>query len=403
MSGTGQTDVRDTQMAAHAVADALPTGSGTFIGRVWDPQRRAPIPVLFADGAVYDLLAEATTVSALLERADLAAAIARARAAEPLWSVNDLRWEGDDTGPNLLAPIDLHVIKACGVTFVASMLERVIEERCMGDAARAASVRAELDAALGIDIATIEPGSAEAVTLKEELLERGWWSQYLEVGIGPHPEVFTKGPLLSAVGCGAAIGVPSFSTWNNPEPELVLIVTSAGDIIGVTLGNDVNLRDVEGRSALLLGMAKDNNRSTAVGPVIRLFDETFTIDDARRLEIRLVVSGPDGYLLEGVNRVTALSRSFEALVEATAGTHHQYPDGFALFTGTLFAPTQDRGAPGHGFTHHLGDLVEISADQLGCLRNIVGRTEELAPWTYGVRSLWADLSRLEREASDATA
>ncbi len=389
----------EREAAARSVAAALPAGPATLLGRVWDPRRQAPIPVLIADDGVHDLLAEEPTVAGLLERDDLRAVLDRAREGAPTWSTRELRWEGETGGPELLAPIDLQVIKACGVTFAGSMLERVIEERCLGDAARAAAVRAELDLALGVDIATVRPGSEEAAAVKQELLSRGWWSPYLEVGIGPDPEVFTKAPVLSAVGSGAAIGVPAFSSWSNPEPELVLLVRSSGEIVGATLGNDVNLRDVEGRSALLLGKAKDNNRSTAIGPVIRLFDDGFGIDDARGISIRLEVRGDDGYLLEGVNHVSALSRTFEALVEATSGRHHQYPDGFALFTGTLFAPTQDRDAAGHGFTHHVGDLVEISADALGCLWNRVGRTEELPRWEYGVRRLWSDLERARQEVA----
>ncbi|WP_425843590.1 fumarylacetoacetate hydrolase family protein [Agrococcus sp. TSP3-2-1] len=354
--------------------------------------------MLIAGSAVHDLLPIASTVADLLERVDVLQLLEEARAASPRWHVEDLRWEGDGSGPSLLAPIDLQVVKACGVTFAGSMLERVIEERCMGDATRAADVRAELADALGTELADVKPGGPEAERVRRELLERGWWSQYLEVGIGRDPEVFTKAPLLSAVGSGGAIGIPDFSSWNNPEPELVLIVRSTGEIVGATLGNDVNLRDVEGRSALLLGKAKDNNRSTAIGPVIRLFDETFTVDDARQVEISLEVCGTDGYWLEGVNDVSALSRSFEALVEATAGRHHQYPDGFALFTGTLFAPTQDRDESGHGFTHRMGDQVQIRAEELGSLWNVVGRTEDLPPWDYGIRSLWSDLSRLRKEA-----
>ncbi|WP_144589572.1 fumarylacetoacetate hydrolase family protein, partial [Brevibacterium casei] len=257
-------------------------------------------------------------------------------------------------------------------------------------------VRADLPEALTADLTAIVPGSAEAARLKEALIAKGWWSQYLEVGIGPDPEVFTKGPVLSAVGSGDAVGIPAFSQWSNPEPELVLVVDSTGTIHGVTMGNDVNLRDIEGRSALLLGMAKDNNRSTAIGPLIRLFDETFGLEDARSLELRLTVTGDDGCKLTGVNSVGSLSRGFEDLVSAAHGRHHQYPDGFVLFTGTLFAPTEDRDAAGLGFTHHLGDVVMIANDHLGALRNTVGRSEDLPAWDYGIRTLFADIGAGQR-------
>ncbi|HAG57867.1 MAG TPA: fumarylacetoacetate hydrolase, partial [Arthrobacter bacterium] len=219
----------------------------------------------------------------------------------------------------------------------------------------------------------------------------GLWSQYLEVGIGPDPEVFTKAPVLSSVGLGAGIGIPAFSSWNNPEPELVLIATSDGTVVGATLGNDVNLRDVEGRSALLLGKAKDNNASSALGPLIRLFDDGFTLETLRHEEILLRVEGQDGYSLEGRNSVSRISRPFEELVAATIGKHHQYPDGFALFTGTLFAPTQDRDHPGQGFTHHMGDTVTIRSRHLGALVNVVGAAEELPEWSFGLRRLFGYL------------
>jgi fumarylacetoacetate (FAA) hydrolase family protein len=249
-------------------------------------------------------------------------------------------------------------------------------------------VRQLVASALGGSISDLRPGSPAAAEAKKVLIAEGLWSQYLEVGIGPDPEVFTKAPVLSSVGFGAGIGIPAFSTWNNPEPELVLIATSEGKVVGATLGNDVNLRDVEGRSALLLGKAKDNNASSAVGPLIRLFDGGFTLDTLRREEILLQVEGPNGYFLEGRNSLARISRPFEELVAATFGRHHQYPDGFALFTGTLFAPTQDRNKPGQGFTHELGDVVTIRSSHLGALINRVGRAEELPAWSFGLRQLF---------------
>ncbi|TLQ01117.1 fumarylacetoacetate hydrolase [Nesterenkonia salmonea] len=383
----------------HTISDVLPADtSGIYIGRVWDPSRELPVPVLYADGKVWDASSLASTTADLLELQDLNGHLSQLRQDRPTWNVEDIYLEsqGNSNVPMLLAPLDAQVIKACGVTFVGSMIERVIEERSGGDPSAAAKVREQMQSELGVDLATVVPGGKEAEAVKQALLERNWWSQYLEVGLGPDPEVFTKAPVLAAVGSGSSIGIPAFSSWNNPEPELVLVVDSQGRTVGVTLGNDVNLRDVEGRSALLLGMAKDNNRSTAIGPFIRLIDDAFSLQDAHQLEISLTVDGPEGYTLNGMNVVSALSRTFDDLVEATRGDHHQYPDGFVLFTGTLFAPKQDRDVPGEGFTHKVGDIVTIATDKLGSLVNQVGKTEELPPWTYGIRSLCRDIARLEQ-------
>ena len=370
-----------------------------LIGRLWDPGTGGPRVVAVSGNEVVDISRLACTVSELLELPDPAQAVREAlldpELAGPRWAASDVvaaSLEGEAARPHLLAPLDLQVIKACGVTFVDSMIERVIEERCAGDAGRAAEMRELVGRALGGSIGAVRPGSAEAAEAKRVLIAEGLWSQYLEVGIGPDPEVFTKAPVLSSVGLGAGVGIPSFSSWNNPEPELVLIVTSRGEVVGATLGNDVNLRDVEGRSALLLGKAKDNNASSALGPLIRLFDSSFTLDTLREEEILLSVAGADGYRLEGRNSVARISRPFEELVAATHGRHHQYPDGFALFTGTLFAPTQDRDQPGQGFTHRHGDVVTIRSRHLGALINRVGASEELPEWTFGVRQLFVYLA-----------
>jgi fumarylacetoacetate (FAA) hydrolase family protein len=373
----------------------------TLVGRVWDAASGGPRIVSVAGDRVHDITDRVSTVSELLERADAVsvASVDGVTSSAQSWPLDELIEASlgrDFANSRLLSPIDLQVIKACGVTFVDSMLERVIEERAAGDADRAGEVRSRVLAAIGGSLSAIVPGSAEAGKVKESLIEEGMWSQYLEVGIGADPEVFTKGPVLSSVGPGAAVGIPAFSTWNNPEPELVLLVNSAGAPVGATLGNDVNLRDVEGRSALLLGMAKDNNASTAVGPFIRLFDGDFTIDDLRDEEITLEVTGVDGFRMTGTNNLARISRPFERLIAAAIGDHHQYPDGFALFTGTLFAPTQDRDGVGQGFTHHIGDTVTIASAHLGTLTNTVGRTEELPRWEYGIRALTAYLASQAR-------
>jgi fumarylacetoacetate (FAA) hydrolase family protein len=295
--------------------------------------------------------------------------------------------------PWLLAPIDLQAIKAAGVTFVVSMLERVIEEQARGQAERANEIRAEIKATIGDDLRRLKPGSEQAMALKQLLIRRGMWSQYLEVGIGPDAEVFTKAQPMSAVGHLAEAGLHPISSWNNPEPEVALVVASSGRIVGATLGNDVNLRDVEGRSALLLGKAKDNNASASVGPFIRLFDERFGLDDLRQAELRLVVEGEDGFHLEGASAMSRISRDPVDIVGQTIGRHHQYPDGFVLYLGTMFSPTEDRGAPGQGFTHKLGDVVTIESARLGRLSNVMVRSPDAEPWTFGAGALMHNLAK----------
>jgi fumarylacetoacetate (FAA) hydrolase family protein len=356
-----------------------------------------PCIVGLIGGAAFDMTPAFGTLSAWMEEENPAAAI-RARGA-PLAldlegllanSAHDAR---DPARPWLLAPVDLQAVKAAGVTYVRSMLERVIEERCRGDASLAAAVRAEVQAIIGDELAHLVPGSAEAARVKEALVAKGWWSQYLEVGIGPDAEIFTKCQPMAAVGLGAKIGVHPASAWSNPEPEAVLVVNSRGRIQGATLGNDVNLRDVEGRSALLLGRAKDNNASAALGPMIRLFDAGFALEDVRRAEITLAISGRDGFALTETGAVGAISRDPAELVGQMIGAHHQYPDGAVLFLGTPFSPTKDRGAPGMGFTHREGDVVRIASPRLGALVNEVDRTDECPPWSFGAGALFASLMR----------
>jgi fumarylacetoacetate (FAA) hydrolase family protein len=293
----------------------------------------------------------------------------------------------DPRRPWLLAPCDLQVLKASGVTFASSLLERVIEEQARGDAAQADAVRRRVTEVLGDDLRSVRPGSPQAAKLKAFLIEHGLWSQYLEVGIGPDAEVFTKGPVLSSVGTGAEIGIHAQSAWNNPEPEIVLAVNSRGETLGAALGNDVNLRDFEGRSALLLGKAKDNNASCAIGPFIRLFDGSYSIDDVRTDTVDLEVTGPDGFTMRGASSMAQISRDPLDLVSHAMGPHHQYPDGMMLFLGTMFAPTDDRAEPGSGFTHRVGDIVTIASPRLGRLVNRVNHSDKASPWTFGIGAL----------------
>jgi fumarylacetoacetate (FAA) hydrolase family protein len=386
-----------------STAQILPADAerATLIGRAWVPGRMGgPSPVVIAGGRIYDLACVAPTVSELLNSRDpvkMARESVRTGWAREIGEVAGLICNShadrrNPRKPYLLAPCDLQALRACGVTFIASMLERVIEEHAKGDPLRAEEIRRSIGAEIGAELKSVKPGSAEAMRLKESLIRRNLWSQYLEVGIGPDAEVFNKSQPLSAVGVGAEIGVRGDSSWNNPEPEVVLAINRAGAVVGAALGNDVNLRDFEGRSALLLGKAKDNNASCAIGPFIRLFDERYGIDDLRKTRIHVQVLGPEGYQLSGESHLANISRDPLDLASQAVNRTHQYPDGVMLFLGTQFAPTKDRGEKGKGFTHKLGDIVSIRADALGMLVNRVSHCDKVAPWTFGLNDLMRNLA-----------
>lgn len=366
--------------------------SGVYLGRVERPGI-GPAVVTLRDGHLVDITSKAApTVRDAMEMDDPAGFVRQADG-EALGTVEEVcACTLSGQGVRWLAPCDLQAVKACGVTFAGSMVERVIEERAAGDPALAQSIRERIGGAIGKSLRDLKAGSPEAAAAKKALIAEGLWSQYLEVGIGPDAEVFSKAQVLSSVGWGADIGLHPVSKWNNPEPEVVLAVNSRGAILGATLGNDVNLRDVEGRSALLLSKAKDNNASCAIGPMIRLFDGRYTLDDVRRAELDLRVEGEDGFTLDGHSSMSEISRDPEDLVAQTIGRHHQYPDGFMLFLGTLFAPTKDRDHEGEGFTHKLGDRVVISAPGLGALSNTVRLSTECPPWTFGAAALMRNLA-----------
>lgn len=368
-----------------------------LVGRVWRPELEGPSIVVFRDGALIDITAKAPTMRDLCEAPD-PAALATASDGEVVGQLADIlantpRNNRDASKPWLLSPIDLQAVKASGVTFAVSMLERMIEEKARGAPELAAGIRKDVGELIGDDLGKLKPGSDEAMALKARLIEKGMWSQYLEVGIGPDPEVFTKAPTMASVGHLAEIGVNPISSWNNPEPEVVIVANSAGTIVGASLGNDVNLRDVEGRSALLLGKAKDNNASASIGPFIRLFNAHFSLDDVRNAQVDLVVEGEDGFVLEGSSAMSRISRDPADLMAATIGADHQYPDGVVLYLGTMFAPTKDRNVEGEGFTHKTGDLVTIKSPKLGKLQNRVVSTREAEPWTFGTRALMANLAK----------
>ena len=371
--------------------------AGALAGRVWRPDVSGPSVVAIRQDGVFDITQHAATMRDLAEHDD-AAALVRSAAGEIIGELagilaNTPEATRDAKKPWLLVPVDLQAIKAAGVTFPRSMLERVIEEQAKGAPEKAAVIRESVQKQLGGDLRKLKPGSQQALALKKTLIEQGAWSQYLEVGIGEDAEIFTKAQPMSAVGHGMQAGLHPRSTWNNPEPEVVLVVSSRGKIVGATLGNDVNLRDFEGRSALLLSKAKDNNASAALGPFVRFFDATFTLDTVRAMDVHLTVDGPDGFSLTGKSSMREIARDPADLVAEMIGTTHQYPDGAVLYLGTMFAPTEDRGEKGAGFTHKVGDIVTIHAAELGALVNRMVHAGDAPHWTFGAAALMRNLAK----------
>ncbi|MEO9169533.1 MAG: fumarylacetoacetate hydrolase family protein [Aestuariivirga sp.] len=373
----------------------LPSNAA-LAGRVWLP-KVGPAVVKLEGDMVIDITRDFPTIRDLCEAKNPASALKRAKG-KKIGPVAAIMANADPkrrkkTLPWLLSPVDLQVIKAAGVTFAASMIERVIEEKARGDASAAQGIRAKINELVGGDLRAIKPGSPAAMELKAALVKAGAWSQYLEVGIGPDAEIFTKGPVLSSVGHNMEVGIHPQSSWNNPEPEIVMVVSSKGSIVGATLGNDVNLRDFEGRSALLLGKAKDNNASASLGPFIRFFDKSFGLDHIRQAELEMKVAGEDGFVMQGHSNMALISRDPTEIVAHAINANHHYPDGLVVYLGTMFAPVADRGAVGKGFTHKTGDVVEISTPLLGTLRNRVVYTNKAASWDFGIRDLMSNLAK----------
>ena len=371
--------------------------SGALAGRVWRPDVAGPSVVAIRASGVFDITAAFPTIRDLCETPDPAASL-QAASGEQVGALEDILANTppdarDTSKPWLLSPIDLQAVKAAGVTFAVSMMERMIEEHARGNPQAAEAIRKDILHIVGDDLQSLRPGSAEAAAVKDALIAREMWSQYLEVGIGPDAEIFSKAQTMASVGTGMDAGLHPLSNWNNPEPEVVLAIASDGRIVGASLGNDVNLRDIEGRSALLLSKAKDNNASCAVGPFLRFFDRSFGLDAVRAMTVTLTVTGPDGFRLDGVSHMDRISRDPVDLVHQMIGAHHQYPDGAVLFLGTLFAPTKDRDAPGQGFTHHIGDIVTVAAPELGSLVNRMRRCPDCAPWQFGTSHLMRNLAR----------
>ena len=371
--------------------------AGALAGRVWRPDVEGPSVVAVRDDGVYDISHHAPTMRDLAEHRD-AVGIIRDGGGERIGALGEILANTPEVYRNamkpwLLPPIDLQAVKAAGVTFARSMLERVIEEQAKGAPEKAEAIRTQVQAQLGGDLRSLKPGSKQALALKQTLIAAGAWSQYLEVGIGEDAEIFTKAQPLSAVGHGMTAGLHPRSTWNNPEPEVALLVNSHGTIVGATLGNDVNLRDFEGRSALLLSKAKDNNASASVGPFIRFFDGDFTLDTVRSLDVLLTVDGPEGFRLTGKSSMKEIARDPADLVGELIGPTHHYPDGAIVYLGTMFGPSEDRGEKGMGFTHKVGDIVMIHADALGALVNVMATADQAPPWSFGVADLMRNLAR----------
>jgi len=376
-------------------AQVLPSDgyAGTLVGRALFPGVfPGPCVVAIREDGVHNISGTVPTMAQLLNAPNPLATLQRALRncvyLGPLESLleNSTPSTHDPLKPYLLTPIDLQAVKAVGLTFVNGLLQRFADDN--GGAATVA----KMEKAAGVALGKILPGSEEAARLRTALMEDGLWNDTLEVGFGPDVELFTKAQPLSAVGTGAEIAVLPTSKQTFAEPEVVLMLNADGKICGATLGCDMTARDVEARSLLLLGRAKDQNATCAVGPFIRLFDQTFSLPNVQGMNLTYAFEGADDAVFTDTGSMDQIGRGLITLARQVVNEHHGYPDGVALFTGCMFKAPSSRGASDTPFTHQVGDVVIIKASPLGTLINRVNTTDKVRPWSFGMSDLMANLA-----------
>lgn len=218
----------------------------------------------------------------------------------------------------LLAPLDNQEVWACGVTYERSRDARMHESR-------------QRDA-------------------------------YDRVYDAERPEIFFKATPSRVVGPGARIAIRADSTWDVPEPELALVLNSALEVVGYTIGNDVSSRSIEGENPLYLPQAKVYAACCALGPAIV---PVWDLDDPHNLVVRLAIARNGETIFEAETNTNRLHRTFEDLIEYL-GRDNLFPAGVVLLTGTGIVPSDD-------FSLAAGDSVRITIDGIGTLENAVRR------------------------------
>jgi len=176
------------------------------------------------------------------------------------------------------------------------------------------------------------------------------------------PELFFKSLPEKVVACGEPVGIRADAKWSVPEPELVLMINSRGEIAGYAVGNDMSARDIEGENLLYLPQAKVYHRSCAVGPWVCI---GATEAEAREWEITMQIERSGETVFEGSVSVNQIKRSFGEL-SAAMFQSQMFPFGCALLTGTGIVPEDD-------FTLEDGDTIRIEISGIGCLENSVVR------------------------------